>query len=343
MVVHQLSGTRYIEPLIRGSASYFVSELGMTDTLVVAGTEYVYTVTAINALGEGTGSVAPAVTPTGVPGPPLDLRAVAGDSQVSLTWAAPASDGGLAITGYEVVISSGGQSSSITVSGNSYTDSGLERWCGTYRYTVAAINELGTGDPCSAQWAIPRLSSLPEAPCNLKAVASDGQVYLGWDRPFDGGSSIDGYMIIRIPGPFFRIIPGRSIADRTVENGVTYTYKVSAVTIAGLGNCSLASGTPTDVSGAVVPGVVLNLVAERTRSTGLIEVSWDPPADGGSSPVERYIVGVAYGAGVEIDDVTGTSYSCTYTDDNGYYTIWVCAVNREGAGDTTEVTCTIQN
>jgi subtilisin family serine protease len=63
-----------------------------------------------------------------VPGAPTGVTATRGDSQVVLTWSAPASDGGSAITGYKVYrgTSSGGETLLTTV-GNvtAFTDTGL--------------------------------------------------------------------------------------------------------------------------------------------------------------------------------------------------------------------------
>ena len=46
-----------------------------------------------------------------VPGPPASLNATAGDAQVTLTWTAPTSDGGSAVTGYEYRVSDDGGTS----------------------------------------------------------------------------------------------------------------------------------------------------------------------------------------------------------------------------------------
>ena len=56
--------------------------------------------------GGGGGSSGPSLT---VPGAPTNLMAVGGDGQVVLTWEAPASDGGTAITDYEVRINQTGE------------------------------------------------------------------------------------------------------------------------------------------------------------------------------------------------------------------------------------------
>ena len=112
---------------------------GLTD-----GTSYTFTVAAINTIGTG-GNSAPSnpVTPNATaPGAPTVLVASAGNTTAILTWTAPADNGGSVIIGYVITPSSG---TPITV-GNvtSFTVTGLVNGTG-YTFTVAAINQLGTG------------------------------------------------------------------------------------------------------------------------------------------------------------------------------------------------------
>ena len=59
------------------------------------GTAYTFTVAATNSAGTGTASAASsAVTPMAAPSAPTDVVATAGNASASLTWVAPASDGG---------------------------------------------------------------------------------------------------------------------------------------------------------------------------------------------------------------------------------------------------------
>ena len=100
--------------------------------------------------------------PSGPGGPstPKDMdppSVVAGDTQVALTWSAPADDGGDEITGYRIQIASGGTLNWATLvsdTGNTntrYTATGLVNG-ESYRFRVAAINGfgLGTFSPASA-------------------------------------------------------------------------------------------------------------------------------------------------------------------------------------------------
>lgn len=88
-----------------------------------------------------------------VPGAPTSVSGTSGSSQVALSWTAPASNGGSAITGYSVRHSTnGGVSWSTPVStgstSTSYTVTGLTNGT-SYIFQVAAINSIGTG-PWSA-------------------------------------------------------------------------------------------------------------------------------------------------------------------------------------------------
>jgi hypothetical protein len=121
-----------------------------SDTAVTNGTTYYYRVSAVNAVGEGAQSNEVSATPQNVAAPsaPQNLAAAAARGKgIQLTWSAPASNGGSAITGYKIYrgTTSGGEVLLTTV-GNvtSYKDSTTSRGV-TYYYKVTAVNAAGEG------------------------------------------------------------------------------------------------------------------------------------------------------------------------------------------------------
>jgi uncharacterized protein YhjY with autotransporter beta-barrel domain len=120
------------------------------------GTAYTFTVTATNAIGTSAASTASnAVTPAAtVPGAPTGVAASAGDTQATVTFTAPASDGGAAITTYTATSSPGGFTG--TCAGPAacpITVTGLSN--GTaYTFTVTATNATGTGAASAASSAV---------------------------------------------------------------------------------------------------------------------------------------------------------------------------------------------
>ena len=111
-----------------------------------------YRVSAINSNGAGSPSnVDDATTAASVPGAPTSLSATSsGSTTINLSWSAPSSTGGSAITGYKIEVSSNGGSSwseMVADTGNAnttYAHTGLAANA-TRHYRVSAINANGTG------------------------------------------------------------------------------------------------------------------------------------------------------------------------------------------------------
>jgi len=116
----------------------------ITVTGLTNGTAYTFTVVATNSVGnssasDASNSVTPAVVTT-VPGAPTALSVTAGNAQATVSFTAPASNGGATITGYTITSNPG----SITASGaaSPIIVTGLTN--GTaYTFTAVATNSVG--------------------------------------------------------------------------------------------------------------------------------------------------------------------------------------------------------
>lgn len=91
------------------------------------------------------------VTSVAAPGAPTSVSAVAGDGEATVSFTAPASDGGRPIKGYTVTstpgdITASGTASPIVVEGLTNDTA--------YTFRVAAFNDVGTGTLSSASSAV---------------------------------------------------------------------------------------------------------------------------------------------------------------------------------------------
>src|SRR5262249_32855115 len=130
-------------------------------------------VAATNSLGRSPASApSPAVTPTNatLPGAPTGVAATGRNASVALSWSAPASDGGAAITSYRITPYVGGVAQAPLDTGSpstSYPVTGLLN--GTaYAFPVAATNAVGTGPASSPS------GSVTPASTYTNVVFSDG-------------------------------------------------------------------------------------------------------------------------------------------------------------------------
>jgi fibronectin type 3 domain-containing protein len=263
-----------------------------TDSTAVNGTTYYYKVTAVNAVGESDQSNEASATPSAVataPGAPTGLAAAAGNSQVSLSWSAPASNGGSAITGYNIYRSTTSGTeikvASPAGTGTTYTDTSLVN--GTaYFYKVSAVNAISEGSLSIEASATP--ATVPGAPTGLIASAGAGQVTLNWTAPSsNGGSAVTGYKVYQgtTSGNKLLVATLGNVTTTTrtgLANGTTYYFTVTAVNAAGEG----AQATEANATPLGAPGAPTNLSA--TRGNGQVALTWSAPASNGGSAITAY-------------------------------------------------------
>jgi predicted phage tail protein len=150
-----------VSSTVTASTGQFVTVAATERSAVVtglsSGSAVTFTVHATNAVGDSPESEpSAAVTPAGVPGQPTNLVATAGPQSAHLTWTAPVSNGGSAITGYTVQQSTNGVDyvpGIATVSGASADVTGLPGGT-TYTFQVFANNAAGSGQPSAPSNAI---------------------------------------------------------------------------------------------------------------------------------------------------------------------------------------------
>ena len=285
-----------------------------TQTGLTPNTTYHYRVSAVNSTGVGDPSDAASATTesTGVPGAPTGLTATAdGQSAIDLSWTEPADTGTSAITGYRIDRLSDDFLTWVVLVANTgtmattYEDTGLDP--GTFRaYRVAAINGAGPGPESDPADATTEEAGAPGAPTNLTATA-DGQtaIDLAWTAPADTGTSaITGYRIeVSEDGSAWSDLVEDTESTATthkhsgLQAGDTRYYRVSAINGSGTGDPSDAVIATTEgPSHPRVPSRPRDLAAEAVGSS-IIHLTWEEPADPGSSALIGYRIEVSRDAG----------------------------------------------
>ena len=296
---------------------------------LVNGSQYVFTVIAINAVGASPSS-APSniVTPATVPGAPAIGSATGGNAQATITFAAPANDGGSSITSYTATSSPGGLAGTCRGSCTSITVGGLTN--GTaYTFTVTAANAVGSGPASSASNSVTP-ASVPGAPVIGVATPGDAQATVAFTAPAsNGGSPITSYTATSAPGLRSGICsaPCTSIVVAGLTNGTAYTFTVTATNALGTGAPSAPSNSATPVT---VPGAPSN--AGATRGDAQATVAFLAPASNGGSPIISYTATSSPGGFTGSCAAPCTSITVGGLANGTTYTFTVVATNAVGNG-----------
>ncbi|NDG67420.1 MAG: hypothetical protein EBY23_11025, partial [Actinobacteria bacterium] len=272
------------------------------------------------------------------PSAPRSVSVVVSNAQATVSWVAPSSNGGAAITSYLVTSSPGVHSCTFTVQAGSTAApscivTGLTNGR-SYTFTVSATNSAGTSaESAASASAIP--VTTPSAPMSVVGTSGDSRVNLSWAAPLqNGGTEITDYEVWYSAfsiGPFVTfpdsVSTSRNAVVTGLTNGFTYYFKVIAVNAVGLGETSAMS---TGVVPAAVPGVPTSVSAERGDE--LASISWVAPPSNGAT-ITRYTVTSSpsgltcvWASGPLRCDVLGLTNGTSYT-------FTVSATNSVGEGN----------
>jgi large repetitive protein len=247
------------------------------------------------------------------PGPPTAAHATAGNGQATVSWVAPADNGGAAITGYTATSSPGGLT--CTTATTSCAVTGLTNFT-AYTFTVTATNAAHlTSDPSAASNSV---TPLPTAPTGVSGIPGDSQVTVSWTASSPAPTN---YTVAGSPGGACGPTSSTSCVVSGLTNGTPYTFIVTAH-YAGGTTVSTASA-PITPNGPTKPGPPTAVTA--TGGNGQASVSWTAPADAGHSVITSYLVTSAPG-GMTCTTATTT---CTVTGLTNFtsYTFTVTATN----------------
>ncbi|CAB4542868.1 MAG: hypothetical protein F2536_01915 [Actinobacteria bacterium] len=195
---------------------------------------------------------ASSVTPVGVPGAPTSVSGTATGSSIALSWTAPASNGGSAITGYKIEVSTDNGSTWTTVTantGNTSTSATISQLStGNYRYRVSALNTNGSSLASTASTAVSVTASAPGLPTNLGISHNGfGSATVSWDPPTsDGGSAVTGYVVeYEVGGTWQTLTPsGRVATVSGVWPNQGWSFRVAATNTVGTGSFAVQTHTP---------------------------------------------------------------------------------------------------
>ena len=330
---------RSINDIVNYSQIASPSGLIFNDSGLTNGLTYWYKVSAVNGYGESMRAGPVSATPvfgTMVPTAPRNIKAEAGNRNVTLTWDAPLYSNASALFGYMISFgaSPGLMSYHITRNQLVYVLDDLPKGQTLY-FNVAAENNAGWGPNSSVTHATP--FGVPDAPTSLIATVGSAQAYLSWSVPTYSGPGTLIYHLFRdnvlvwSGSDSSQVITG-------LTNGVTYDFVVSASNDIGWGpNSSFESLIPLGA-----PNTPIGLIA--TPGNERVSLNWTAPANDGGSLITGYKVYRSIseaGTYSLIASPSGLIYNDTGLTNGHTYWYKVSAVNAIGVGSNCSAISTL--
>ena len=202
-----------------------------------------------------------------LPGAPEELMAAGnGQTRIDLSWSAPSSNGGAAITGYKIEVSTNGSSWSNPVAdtgdtATSYSHTGLTAGS-THYYRVSAINSAGTGPASNVATGTTEQAASPDLVVGSPSVSNS--------RPRTG-ASFTMSVTVRNQGEglsaatTLRYYRSTNAAITPADTQVG-TDAVGALSASGTSAESIDLAAPS-TSGTYYYGVCVDAVSDETATT----------------------------------------------------------------------------
>ncbi|MEL4410184.1 Ig-like domain-containing protein [Shewanella algae] len=279
--------------------------------------------------GDSSYNAAPTVTQSFtvnavVPGAPMSVSAVAADASATVSFSAPASTGGAAISSYTVTSSPGG----ITASGagSPLTVSGLSN--GTdYSFTVSASNTAGTGPASSSSNTV-----TPKASQSI-SFNNPGAQSFGTTPTLTATAS-----------------SGLAPVFSSNSTGVCTITTIGTLNFVSAGSCSINADQAGDSSynaaptvtqsftvNAVVPGAPMSVSAVAADASAT--VSFSAPASTGGAAISSYTVTSSPGGFTASG--TGSPLTVSGLSNGTGYSFTVSASNIAGTGPASSPSNTV--
>jgi hypothetical protein len=228
---------------------------------------------------------------------PQSVVATPGNKAVTLTWKAPANNGGTPILKYAVQRYTANGWVNVTFPTGLSTTVGSLTNGTTYSFRILAYNAAGWSAPSSTVTAVPR--TVPAAPTGLVATPGNKSVKLTWKAPANNGATILKYAVQRYTANGWVNVTfptGLSYTVGSLANGTKYSFRVLAYNPAGWGPVSAV----VNVVPYTVPGAPSKCTADQFGHDGstLLVQWWASTSDGGS-PAQFTEVRVRKAAGFE--------------------------------------------
>ena len=347
------SGPALTQTLTSAGAATF----GSTTSLSVYST-YTYSVVAETPLANGPALTGSVTTTANTPGAPTGVTAVSslavsGVESVVVTWVAPASTGGLPLTGYNVYLTGPATVACPTVlTGASTTCTIPVSTVGAYQANVVAATAAGySSDTTSAATASFTSAGAPAAPTITGVTTTAiGTLVIAFTEPASTQLPLIGFNLETIDNTTGVTVATAAVAGPTATSitvtglAATDTYTLALVAANDyMGATTTSTPAIGSWTGWTVPEGAPSISSATNPALGTIAVAWTAPVPGAAGDKGSIVSGYTVTAtntstgAVLTQNVSASTLSTTFTGlANGVtYSVTVAATNSVGSGAPT--------